>query len=110
MNDFVFDGLDAHIALVDGVVVGPMREAAAAGRPIDLQAYGLIGSTFAAGLSFAAAYASQSVGRLGDEAAGFRQRLVDTQATYRRMERDNADLFTRTSVPPTTDLGPGGSR
>lgn len=106
MIDLRFDGLDAHIARVDDVVVGPMREAADAGRPIDLRAYGLIGSTFAATLSFAAAYASQSVGRLGDEATGIRERLVDTQGAYRRMEADNAGLIAGIPVTGTQLGGP----
>ncbi len=115
MTGLRLDGLDAHIARVDDVVVAPMREAADAGRPLDRHAYGLIGSTFAATLSFAAAYASQSVGRLGDEAADHRERLVDTQETYRRMERDNAGLFagsplSGTPVTGTEFLGPGGAR
>ncbi len=93
MSDLQFDGLDAHIAQVEGVVVAPMREAAGAGRPIDPMAYGLIGRAFAVTIGFAAVYASQSVGRLGDEAADFRERLVGTQDTYRQMERDNVAMF-----------------
>lgn len=106
MTGLRFDGLDAHITRVDAVVVAPMREAADAGRPLDPQAYGLIGQAFTATIASAAAYAARSVGRLGDEAAGFRERLVDTQDAYRRTEADNAGLITGIPVAGTPRGGP----
>lgn len=100
-----FAGLDAHIARVDDVVVAPMREAAGAGRPLDPLAYGVIGQVFAGTIAVAAAYAAQSVGRLAEEAIGFRERLVDTERAYRRTERANAGSFAGTPLSGTPVTG-----
>lgn len=93
MNGFRFRGLDPHIRDVDDHVIAPMRRAAAAGRPLDHLAYGLVGQAFAVTVTVAADGASRAVRGLCDEAVGVRAGLVAAQETYRRAERDNAALL-----------------
>lgn len=92
-DGFRFAGLDAHIGEVDRGVVEPMRRAGEAGRPLDHLAYGVVGQAFAVLVTGAAASASHSVRGLGEEAAGLRERLVETDRVYRRVEQRNCILL-----------------
>jgi hypothetical protein len=90
---FRLGDLGPHIDRVDRSVVEPMRRAAEAGRPLDYLAYGLIGQGFAVAVTAAAAIGAHAVRGLGEEAAGFGERLRITRDAYAYAERANVELF-----------------
>lgn len=90
---FRLGDIGPHIDRVDGSVVEPMRRAADAGRPLDHLAYGLIGQAFAVTVTAAVAIGTHAVRGLGDEAAGFGDRLRATRDAYEQTERNTALLF-----------------
>jgi hypothetical protein len=92
-GSFRLGDLGPHIDRVDRSVVEPMRRAAEAGRPLDHLAYGVIGQGFAVTVTAAAAIGAHAVRGLGDEAAGFGERLRVTRDSYAQAERANAVLF-----------------
>ncbi|MHA6781182.1 hypothetical protein ACVGOW_09335 [Pseudonocardia saturnea] len=93
MDGFLFTGIDDHIAWVDEHVTAALRRVAQAGRPLDLDAYGLIGQVFAGSAAQAAAAGAEAVGRLAVAADGFARDLRLTHDGYREAERANLDLL-----------------
>ncbi|GAA2535198.1 type VII secretion target [Pseudonocardia hydrocarbonoxydans] len=90
---FRLGDIGPHIDLVDRSVAAPMRRAADAGQPLDHLAYGLVGQAFAVTVTAAAAIGAHAVRGLGDEAAGFGDRLRTTRDAYEETERRTALLF-----------------
>lgn len=93
MDGFVFTGIDDHIAWVDEHVTAPLDRAAQAGRPLDVNAYGVIGQVFAGSAARAAAAGAEAVGRLAVAADGFARDLRATRDGYRAAEQTNVDLL-----------------
>jgi hypothetical protein len=93
MDGFLFTGVDDHIAWVDEHVTAALDRVAHAGRPLDVNAYGVIGQVFAGSAAEAAAAGSEAVGRLAAAGGGFGRDLRLTQDRYRDTERANVDLL-----------------
>lgn len=90
---FRLGDIGPHIDRVDRSVIEPMRRVAEAGRPLDHLAYGLVGQAFAVTVTAAIAIGAHALRGLGDEAAGFGERLRATRDAYEQTERDTAVLF-----------------
>jgi hypothetical protein len=93
-DGFRVDGaaLHAHAAQVDELVAR-MRTVAAAARPLDLRAYGLVGQVFALAASDAAQAGSAVVGGLAEQAAAMAEGVRATSAAYRDAEHQNVAGF-----------------
>lgn len=89
MDGFVTTGVDEHLTWVDEHVAAALDRVAHAGRPLDVDAYGLIGQVFAGSAAQAAAAGAEAVGRLAVAADGFAQDLRVTRDAYRDAERAN---------------------
>jgi hypothetical protein len=83
------DTVDAHARRVDALA-DRVRAAAAAGRPLELGAYGIVGQVFALAVVSAAGSGSTAVGQLATQAAEHAQRLRGVAADYRRAEHGAA--------------------
>jgi hypothetical protein len=90
---FRLGDISPHIDRIDRSVVEPMRGVADAGRPLDHLAYGLVGQSFAVTVTAAAAIGAYAVRGLGDEAAGFAERLRVTRDAYESAERETCAMF-----------------
>lgn len=90
-HDFEVDGaaLDAHAAQVDELAAR-MRMAAAAARPLDITAYGMVGQVFARSAGEAARAGSEIVGSLAEQAGAMADGLRAAGAAYRDAEQRNA--------------------
>jgi hypothetical protein len=84
--------LHAHAAQVDELAAR-MRTVAAAARPLDLRAYGLVGQVFALAASDAAQAGSAVVGGLAEQAAVMAEGVRATSAAYRDAEHQNIAGF-----------------
>lgn len=93
MDGFLFTGVDDHIAWVDEHVAAALDRVAQAGRPLDINAYGVIGQVFAGSAAQAAAAGAEAVGRLAAAGSAFARDLHITQDSYRDAERANVDLL-----------------
>jgi hypothetical protein len=93
-DGFQVDGaaLHAHAGQVDGLAAR-MRTVAAAARPLDLAAYGLVGQVFARAASAAAQAGSAVVGDLAEQAAAIADGVRATCAAYRDVEHQNVAGF-----------------
>ncbi|MEN3263270.1 type VII secretion target [Pseudonocardia sp.] len=93
-DGFQVDGaaLHAHAAQVDELAAR-MRTVAAAARPLDLTAYGLVGQVFALAASDAAQAGSAVVGGLAEQAAAMAHGVRATCAAYRDVEHQNIAGF-----------------
>lgn len=83
------DTLDTQARRADALA-DRVRAAAAAGRPVELGAYGLIGQVFALAVASAAGTGSTAVGQLAGQAAEHARRLREIAADYRRAEHGAA--------------------
>jgi hypothetical protein len=79
------DTVDAHARRVDALA-DRVRAAAAAGRPLELGTYGIVGQVFALAVVSAASSGSTAVGQLATQAAEHARRLHEVAADYRRAE------------------------
>lgn len=86
------EALDAHARQVDALV-GRMRVAADAGRPLDIGAYGLIGQVFAAAVAGATRNGSRSVGGLSEVVQGVADGLRAGRTEYLGVEQRLAASF-----------------
>lgn len=86
------EALAAHGARV-GEHSGHLRRAAGVSRPLDGDAFGLIGQSFAAEAIGAAACSSAAVGALSDTADEYARDLAGCVADYLLAERRVAALF-----------------
>lgn len=84
--------LDAHARAVDRVA-DQVRAAAAAGRPLDLVAYGVLGQVFARAAVEAAEAGSATLADLVRETAGRGDGVRACRDAYRQVERRTADGF-----------------
>lgn len=84
--------LAAHGRAVDALAER-VRAAAAAGRPLDLDAYGLVGRVFAGSATEAAAAGSAAVGRLAERVTAAAHGVTATREAYRRVEAGAAERF-----------------
>jgi hypothetical protein len=93
-DGFQVDGaaLYAHAAQVDALAAR-MRRVAAAARPLDLTAYGLVGQVFALAASDAARAGSAVVGGLAEQATAMAEGVRATCAEYRDVEHQNSAGF-----------------
>ncbi len=91
---FQVDGaaLGTHATTVDGLAQRT-RAAAAAGRPLDLGAYGLIGQAFAGSAADAARAGSAVLGELAERIAATAHGVAATREAYWRVELAAADRF-----------------
>jgi hypothetical protein len=81
--------LHAHAGQVDALAAR-MRTAAAAARPLDLDAYGLIGQVFAGAASEAARAGSVVVAGLAEQAEAIADGVRASGAAYRGIEDSTA--------------------
>jgi hypothetical protein len=79
------DTVDAHAHRVDALA-DRVRAAAAAGRPLELGAYGIVGQVFALAVVAAAGSGSTAVGQLATQATEHARRLREIATDYRRAE------------------------
>lgn len=88
MHGFRFEegDLSRHAREVDALTAR-LRTAAAAGTPLDLGAYGVIGRVFAVAAVDAAATASRSVGGLADGSRGLGEGVRAAVHEYLEAER-----------------------
>jgi hypothetical protein len=84
--------LDEHVARVDGLNAR-MQAVARAGRPLDLDAFGLLGRVFALAAVDAAAAGSDVVGRLAAQSAGLGESVRAARDAYLRVERTTERAF-----------------
>jgi S-adenosylhomocysteine hydrolase len=84
--------LGHHHDVLDGLA-SRMRTVAAAGRPLDRLAYGLVGQGFAGAAGDAAAAASVVVADLARRAAAITDGVRATREAYGRVEDTNAGRF-----------------
>ncbi|WP_219418263.1 type VII secretion target [Pseudonocardia nigra] len=84
--------LAGHAAQVEELAER-MRRAADAGRPLDRDAYGIVGQVFAEPAADSTRSASESIGVLADVTAAFAAGLRATSADYRDAEHGNATRF-----------------
>jgi hypothetical protein len=91
---FRVDGstLDEHALLVDGFAE-TMHRAAEAGRPLGLDAYGLIGQVFTITAAGAAEQASAAVGDLARRYDALRDGVRASRDAYLLVEGANAGQF-----------------
>lgn len=84
--------LARHAQQVDALS-GRMRDAAGAGRPLDLAAYGIVGQVFALAAVDATAAGSASVAELAELTREFGDGVRAVREDYLRVDRDNAATF-----------------
>lgn len=84
--------LAGHAEQVDALS-GRMRDAAGAGRPLDLTAYGIVGQVFALAAVDATAAGSASVAGLAELTREFGDGIRTVREDYLRVDRDNAATF-----------------
>jgi hypothetical protein len=94
MDGFRFDDVPVarHAQDVDALTAR-LRTAADAGRPLGLEAYGLIGQVFAAAAVDATATASRSVAQLADGAQALGDGVRATVRDYQEAEQRVAAPF-----------------
>jgi hypothetical protein len=94
MDGFRFDDglLSQHAQDVD-TFTARLRNAADAGRPLDLGAYGLIGQVFAASAIEATATASRSVAEIAEGGQALGDGVRATVRDYQEVERRIAEPF-----------------
>lgn len=95
MNDgFAVDAaaLDAHAWELD-TLAGRMAAATAAGRPLDLMAYGLLGQVFAMAAARATTTGSVAVATLADRMVELGDGVRATRECYLRVEHHNVTGF-----------------
>jgi hypothetical protein len=86
------ESLSGHAGTVDGYA-GHLRTVAAAARPIGLDAYGVVGRTFAGSAVDAAARGSGALAELAAAAAAYRGDLQACLSAYLLVDREVADAF-----------------
>jgi len=84
--------LDAHAEELD-TLAGRMTVAAAAGRPLDLMAYGLLGQAFAMAAAGATTTGSAAVATLAARFVELGDGVRATREDYLRVEHHNATGF-----------------
>ncbi|MCW2721224.1 type VII secretion target [Pseudonocardia sp.] len=101
MNDgFRVDdaAIAAHIGTVDAMA-SRVQVAAAAGRPLDVDAYGLVGQLFAGAAAEAAATGSAAVGDLARQATALVEGLRTSRAAYLDADARNGAVLASTRPP-----------